>query len=149
MIVAILPQAAAVALFSLTPSPIIVLLLIIPMTWWGVTLYLMPAAVAASRSGANPIRVAFEVQRGRWWRIFWRIALIGVMMSMALNVVLAALIAAIPDSGYGLGGAFVAMVALSLLVLSAYLPYGAATVSIVYDVMPEQDRELVGEATAT
>lgn len=51
--------------------------------------------------------------------------------------------------GHTIGMIRFAIGAVFTLVPAGYLPYGAATGSIVYDVMPVEDRDLVGEAVPT
>ncbi|MDX1418146.1 MAG: hypothetical protein R3293_28360, partial [Candidatus Promineifilaceae bacterium] len=47
--------------------------------WWAIAMSFLPMAIVVQPPGANPIRGALAGVRGRWWRIFGRLLLMGLI----------------------------------------------------------------------
>lgn len=57
--------------------------------WWSIVIAFVPAAIVVANPGATPIAGAIATVRGRWWRIFGRLLVIGLIAGLVINVVTA------------------------------------------------------------
>ncbi len=55
--------------------------------WWLMVLVFLPVALVAIPRGANPIVSAMSVVKRRWWRIFGRILLLGIIVGLVMQVI--------------------------------------------------------------
>lgn len=73
---------------------LLVIALVPAVVWVGVKLAFLLTAYVVPVEGMHPIRASAEVSAGRWWGVFGRIlllGLIGLMLSLAINVVTSAI----------------------------------------------------------
>lgn len=64
---------------------------IVAAAWWAVVVSFLPVALVAQPSGTNPLVVGFATVRGRWWRVFGRVLLMGLIAGLIVQVVSAIL----------------------------------------------------------
>lgn len=144
MIVGSLPMFGLVLLIAAvaggrenTAFGLILLLIFVPLMYWSVVLYFLPVVVIRD-AGENAVLAAFELVKGRWWRIFgrmlaWGLILIGI--GIVAGIVFGILSAFIGSDG-GPVGATLALIASVVGLVSFFLYYAlqvAPTVSITYD----------------
>lgn len=131
--------------------------------WWAVTIAFIPAALVIQPQGTNPISISWQTVKGRWWRIFGRGLLMGIIAGIAVNVVTAIVGQMVGSTFFGLdvvdaGGGqlqFEKNLGNSLEFFLGSLVFGFTTLlgniasfcgitSIAFDVMPRA-AESVGE----
>lgn len=55
--------------------------------WWGVTLSFMPISIAALPAGTNPISSSIALVKRRWWKLFGRLILLGLLGGLVSGAV--------------------------------------------------------------
>jgi hypothetical protein len=78
---------------------VVVLVLFAAFLWWLLVLVFLPIALVALPRNANPIRGALSIVKGRWWRIFGRVLLLGIIVGLVMQVV-GAILAQVSGSGF-------------------------------------------------
>lgn len=135
-IVVFLLLIAMVASTSDNTGGLLSLLIVVPWAYWSIVLYFVPVMVVR-QSGANPIGEAWNIVKGRWWRIFGRLFVWGLLMGLlAIGVVLVGSLLArgLGDLGDGLVGLVIGIVFVGGYFL-AYALQTAPVVSIAYDLV--------------
>ena len=89
---AIAVEAAALLLF----------LLAIGIAYWAVVISFVPVAIVAQPRGTNPISASLATVRRRWWRIFGRGLVLGLIAGLVVQVVSAILGQLVGSNFFGL-----------------------------------------------
>lgn len=70
--------------------------------WWSIVIVFVPAAIVVGSPGSNPITAAMATVRGRWWRIFGRLFVIGLIAAIVINVFTAVLGGLVGAAAFGI-----------------------------------------------
>ncbi len=136
---------------------------LIGVAWWSIVISLLPAALVVQPRGTNPFRPAIATVTGRWWRIFGRLLLIGLIAGLIVQVISAIAFQLVGGSFFGLDFVergpgdfeivkslrgqldfFVSSLAATLMSYISYVPQFTGVTSIAYDVMPRPDAVVSG-----
>ncbi|NND02970.1 MAG: DUF2510 domain-containing protein [Acidimicrobiia bacterium] len=116
----------------------------IPWIYWSVVLYFVPVTVVRE-TGDNALVASFQLVKGRWWRIFGRMLVWGLVMigvGIGLGIVFSLVAAAVGSDGGPLGA--IIAIATAAVGLTAFFLYyalqAAPVVSMTYDLVGDGSR---------
>lgn len=81
---------------------IIGIALFVAIAWWAIVVTFVPIAIVIQPRGANPIRSSIDTVKGKWWRIFGRLLVMGLIAGLVVNVVSAILGQVVGTSLFGI-----------------------------------------------
>lgn len=92
IIVALAPLIAGVVLFVVLArlgaglAALLFLAFLVAAAWWAIVMSFVPAALVIQPRGTNPITSSIATVKGRWWRIFGRLFVMGLIVGIVLQV---------------------------------------------------------------
>jgi hypothetical protein len=90
VIVGLLPFVASVfafVAFARAGIGILGLALFVGLVWWSLVVSFIPVTFVSQPRHTNPIRAAFAIVKGRWWRILGRLMLISFFAGLVFQVI--------------------------------------------------------------
>ncbi|NND02969.1 MAG: hypothetical protein HKN91_09295, partial [Acidimicrobiia bacterium] len=81
---------------------IIAIGLFVAVVWWAIVITFVPISLVIQPGGAIPIQASIGIVKGRWWRIFGRLLLMGLIAGLVVNVISAILGQAVGTSLFGI-----------------------------------------------
>ena len=106
-ILASLPMIAGVAIVAAVTvaadglGALVAIALFVAAMWWAIVVTFLPMSLVAQPRGTNPIKSSIDTVKGRWWRIFGRLLVMGLIAGLVVNVVSAILGQAVGTSLFG------------------------------------------------
>ncbi len=108
VIVAILPIIIGTFIFVLIANAVgglgalIGIALFVAVAWWAIVVTFVPISLVIQPRGTNPIRSSIDIVKGKWWRIFGRLLVMGLIAGLVVNAVTAIMGQAVGSSVFGI-----------------------------------------------
>lgn len=81
----------AASLFGGGAFALVGLAVMVAIAWWAIVVTFIPIALVALPRGTNPISAGYGTVKGKWWRTFGRLLVMGLIAGLVVNVISAIL----------------------------------------------------------